>query len=427
MLDIEYLHPCDQVAMIMDRVYAYGMTTTSGGNVSLRDDSGEIWITPAKLDKGRLKPESVVHLRGGRATRDDVSPSSEYPFHEAIYRARPDVRAVLHAHPSALVAFSIVGRVPDTRIIPQAASVCGRVGFAPYAVPGSARLGDNIAATFAEGYNCVLLENHGVVCAGGNLLEAYHRFETLDFCARLIIRASTLGAYNALTEDQLAMFHHNRHYLPVFRPQHRTNQERKLRKFIRDIVHRAYDQHLMTSTEGVLSARLDDRSFLITPTGVDRHYLEVGDIVLIQDGRREADKVPSRSVLLHKAIYDRHPHVKAIISAQAPNSTSFAVTNAELHSRCIPESYLVLRDIPRIPYGVQFGSGDEVAEYLSPERPVVLLQNDAVLATGDSLLQAYDRLEVAEFTAHALLNAIPLGDLSPMDDARIEELLRVFS
>ncbi|HOQ89642.1 MAG TPA: class II aldolase/adducin family protein, partial [Candidatus Hydrogenedentes bacterium] len=155
---VEFLHPCDQVAMIMDRVYAYGMTTTSGGNVSMRDDSGDIWITPAKLDKGRLKPESVVHMRSGKATRSDVAPSSEYPFHEAIYKVRPDIKAVLHAHPSALVAFSIVKNVPDTHIIPQAAYVCGKVGFAPYAVPGSSQLGENIAAAFEEGYNCVLLE-----------------------------------------------------------------------------------------------------------------------------------------------------------------------------------------------------------------------------------------------------------------------------
>ena len=121
-------------------------------------------------------------------------PSSEYPFHRAIYERRPDIRAVLHAHPAALVAFSLVRQIPDTSIIPQARAVCGAVGYAPYAIPGSEELGRNLAEAFAKGFDTVLLENHGVATGGHDLLEAFQRFETLDFCARTLINASALGA-----------------------------------------------------------------------------------------------------------------------------------------------------------------------------------------------------------------------------------------
>ena len=136
-----YMHPCDQIEMLMARVYQYGMTTTSGGNLSVIDEKGDIWISPAGVDKGSLKAEDVVRVRANGEVNGRHAPSSEYPFHKAIYESRPGIGAILHAHPSALVAFSVVGKVPDTTILPQADHICGAAGFAPYAIPGSETLG----------------------------------------------------------------------------------------------------------------------------------------------------------------------------------------------------------------------------------------------------------------------------------------------
>ena len=87
----------------------------------------------------------------------------------------------------------MVGQVPNTRLFHQAWEVCGEAGFAPYALPGSERLGANIARTFQDGYHCVILENHGVVVGGDTLQQAFQRFETLEFTAKTIIKASMLG------------------------------------------------------------------------------------------------------------------------------------------------------------------------------------------------------------------------------------------
>lgn len=421
-MEFDLIHPRDQLAMLMHRVYRYGMTTTSGGNMSIRDDNGDIWITPAGVDKGTLTGNDIVLVKSNGQVEGRHRPSSEFPFHKAIYECRPDLRGIVHAHPCALVSFSIVRKISPTSIIPQAREICGTVGFAPYALPGSELLGKNIALAFKQGFDSILMENHGVVCGGKNVLDAFHRFETLDFCARLVIKASMLGAYCELNDDQIALLDHQKHLLPEFDPKLRTNQEKEFRKQIKEIVHRAYDQQLMTSTEGVISVRLDDDSFLITPTGKDRRLLDISDIVLIRNRERERGKLPSRSVVLHERIYQDHSHIQAIISAQAPNATAFGVTATKFDTRTIPESYILLRDIPKIPYGAQYLDEPAISRRLDRNTPVILIENDAILTTGKSLLEAFDRLEVAEFSARSLINASLLGGMIAMDESQTREL-----
>src|SRR4051812_37928602 len=153
------VHPRQEIVETIERIYAYRMTTTSGGNLSIKDENGDVWITPARVDKGSLRREDIVCVRSDGRIEGAHPPSSEHPFHQSIYRMRPDIRAVVHAHPVALVAFSICRQAPDTALFPQAGHVCGKVGYAPYALPGSEALGERIAQAFAGGFHCVMLEN----------------------------------------------------------------------------------------------------------------------------------------------------------------------------------------------------------------------------------------------------------------------------
>jgi len=114
------MHPVEQINVIIGRIYRSGMTTTSGGNVSIRDDNGDIWITPSGVDKGSLTPKDIMCVKKDGTVIGPHKPSSELPFHKAIYETRPELTAIIHAHPPALVAFSIAHKVPDTKIIPQA-------------------------------------------------------------------------------------------------------------------------------------------------------------------------------------------------------------------------------------------------------------------------------------------------------------------
>lgn len=420
------IHPRDEIMQTMSRIYRSRMTTTSGGNLSIRDEAGDIWISPARVDKGTLTRRDIVCVRRDGTVDGPHPPSSEFPFHKAIYSARPDITAIVHAHPVALVAFSICQSAPNTRLFHQSHSVCGRVGFAPYACPGSEQLGANIAITFAQGNDSVILENHGVVVGGDSLAHAFQRFEAFEFAAKTLIKAQQLGEVRYLDDAKLQQAAARSVALATFAPPTATPLERELRRQLCEFLSRGCRQRLLISTEGSFSARLDDESFLITPTQKDREILNAEDLVLISAGRRETGKKASRAVLAHQAIYQKHADVQAIVFAHPVNATAFSVTNEKFDTRTIPESYVFLLDVARVPYGVQYTNDDRLADFVSPSSPVAILENDGVLVTGSSVLDTFDRLEVLESTAEAVINARAIGEVSVMPNAVIDELRSAF-
>lgn len=422
----DLVHPRDEIMQTMERIYRYRMTTTSGGNLSIRDANGDIWISPARVDKGSLTRNDIVCVKPGGTVEGLHPPSSEFPFHQAVYAARPDIRAIVHAHPVALVAFSICGQTPDTRLFHQAHFVCGQPGFAPYACPGSQKLGQNIAATFAQGPDCVILENHGVVVGGKSLSHAFQRFEALEFAGKTVIKARHLGEVRCLTAEQLERAQSRRVDFQPFVPSAACIQEKELRRQLTLFIRRGCRQRLLISTEGSFSARLDADSFLITPSQRDRETLDLSDLVLVRGDECESRKRPSRAAAAHRAIYLRHPGVQAIVFAHPVNATAFSVTPSTFDARTIPESYIFLRDVQRVPYGIQYATDGQIADYVSPGSPAAVLENDGVLVTGNSVLDAFDRLEVLESTAEALINARALGVVAAMPESVIAELKKVF-
>lgn len=424
-MDPLWLHPRDQLVATMARIYRQRMTTTSGGNLSIRDTDGSVWITPARVDKGALQPADIVRLKPEGGHEGAHPPSSEWPFHAEIYRRRPDLGAVVHAHPSALVAFSICRRLPDTRVQSHAFAVCGRLAFAPYACPGTQELGRNIAAVFAEGADCVLLENHGVVIGGRDLAEAFQRFETLEFVARTLAYAATLGPVT--TVPPAALGHDTEPVYAALPPAPPDNLERELRQEICRFVHRAYQQKLLISTAGAFSARLGPDRFVITPRRRDRLNLRAEGLVHVSGEACSIGQSPSRAARLHAEIYARHPEVGAIINAQPACASAFAITSVALNTRTIPESAVVLRGVPKLPFLRLVEDATEIARHLSlKQSPVILVANEGAVVVGRTLLEAFDRLEVLEATAEAVLTARPLGPLVPMSDAAMAELARVF-
>lgn len=427
-LNTKLMHPAEQICIIISRIYRGGMTTTSGGNLSIMDDNGDMWITPSGIDKGSLKPSDIMCVKADGTVVGPHKPSSEYPFHRALYRMRPKMRSVIHAHPAGLVTFSIVHQIPNTSILPQVHAVCGPIGFAPYDVPGSEALGEKIAEEFRKHpeYKAVIMENHGVVLAGEDIADAYQRFETLELCARTIINAKTLGEPIYLTDEQLN-FHESRlpndfqHFMNVAHP----SEERAIRTEICRMVRRACDQKLMSSSYGTVSMRWKDNDFLITPTGVQRWDIDEEDIVQIKDGMAEAGKLPSHSAALHYEIYRRNPKVNAIVLTQCPSLMGFCTTDTKFDVRTIPESWIFLQDVPKFEFGSQYTKPAEVAEVFK-NRPCAMLANDSVVVASDSLINAFDRLEVAEFAAKSLILAKPVGDLHPITDKEVEDLRVAF-
>ena len=427
-MKFDYLHPKEKVAEILSRIYSFGMTTTSGGNVSMKDEEGNIWITPSAVDKGSLSAADIIRIDKDGQPDGLHPPSSELPFHMAIYRARPDIKGIIHAHSPILVSFSLIKKVPNTRIIPQAYQLCGKTGFASYELPGSEALGLSISHEFEKGINSVIMENHGTVVGGASLQQAFARFETLEFCAKTEAQATAIGKVNSLTDEQISSFHKRRSKeWPEFEHQNIAQKELEIRAELIRLIKRAYQQKLIISTFGTFSARLDDDAFIITPTGRDRYYMRRQDLVLIKNGLKEKGKYPSRSSEVHRQIYKDHPEINCIIFAQSPYATAYAVARKPLDTRTIPESYILLRELPLQLYGDQYQEGKGLSAALSPQTPIVLIENDSVLVTGDSILSTFDRLEVAEFSAQSLTLASQMGELQPIQEDRIIELKKQFN
>lgn len=428
-LDVNLMHPAEQIAIIIGRIYRSEMTTTSGGNLSIMDENGDMWITPAAIDKGSLTPADIMCVKADGTIIGPHRPSSEYPFHKAIYKMNPHIHSVIHAHPPGLVTFSMVHQVPDTSIIPQARETCGPVGFAEYALPGSELLGKKIVAEFKKNpdYKAVIMENHGVVVAGDDIADAYQRFETLELCARTILNAKTLGEPKYLSEEQILQHEKAvntpfQHFMNVEHP----SDERAIRAEICKIVRRACSQGLMCSSYGTASVRWRGNDFLITPSSMQRWDLDPEDIVQVKDGMVEAGKNASRSVALHYEIYRRNPKVNSIILTQSPALMGFCTTGVKFDVRTIPESWIFLQDIPTFPFGSQYNEHlTELADEFK-QRPFVMLENDSVVVTGDQLINTFDRLEVADFSARSLILAAPLGKLNPITDEEIKELRVAF-
>lgn len=417
----EMLHPADQLVMMIDRVYHYGMTTTSGGNLSIRDDNGDIWITPSSVDKGSLTRRDIMQVKPDGTVIGPHKPSVELPFHRHIYKLRPDIRAILHAHPPTLVAFSLARKNPDFFLTPEIQQVCGKVDMAAYEVPGSEKLGDYISEKFAAGCDSVMMENHGVVCGAPTMEKAFMAFETLDFSARMELNAKKLGAVRHITAEQIRADGETP-VLPAFARGPLSSEEAGIRRDLCAMAHRCYDQHLFTAASGAYSYRLSDGSIVITPEGRDRKYLEEQDLVLVKDGQVEQGKTPDRTVRLHEAIYRKNPAVRSVMISKAPCIMAFACTDAPFDSRTIPESYIALRDVKRLPFGAGQQDPEAVASLISDRVPVVFMENQYAVATGANLLKAFDCMEVLEYSAKALIMVPDIGQLVTISPEEVRQI-----
>ncbi|PKM40785.1 MAG: aldolase [Firmicutes bacterium HGW-Firmicutes-9] len=421
------LTPAEQIASVMRRVYDRGLTTATGGNISMMDDHGDIWITPKGYDKGSLTAEDIVCVHPDGSYEGKHAPSSEIFFHRATYRARPDFRAVVHAHPVYCIAFSLTRTLPRIDLLPDTLAACKHMRLSKYAMMGSPELGENMFAEFSKGADVVFLENHGVCVGGKNLLEAYQLFETIEFAAKLDLLSRKIGTPRALTAEQLTLWESRRAPdTSVLLTYEAGEVENALRKEMVQKLHRGCEHALVFGAVGVCSTRVDETSFLITPDGMDNDLLEENDLVFVKSGEIKAGKHPAKELALHAAIYDKHPEINAIFSATPAHVAAYASANQRFETSTVPESYYMLRSVPTAPFDEFISSPDTAASRFSEKTPVVLFENARIVTTGNSLFTALDRLEVAEATAASILTAQDAGKVILLNDTEIQALKTTF-
>lgn len=466
-----------ELANTMGHIYRHGMTTTSGGNLSAIDGLGNIWITPSGTDKGSLMPDDVVCVAPDGTVEGLHRPSMEYPLHSEVYKARPDIRALIHAHPPVLTSFSIVHRIPDTSVVREWRKICRSVGYAGYAIPGSSNMAEMVASEFSKGHDAVIMENHAVVAGGRDLAEALARLEALECCAGAIHAAGFIGEVvipeyapedlfdqPSGTDVSLSGGHPTDGYVDLpgrdsalgSGGDTMSKDEELLADEICRMAVRACNRGLMYGYCGTVSARSGSDSYLITPKNILRCELTRQDITMVRPGEVTGNLTPSDgstitggdtpsggsvpsdgstrtggicssgNTWLIPEIYRRFPTVNAVIMTQPMYLMAFAVTGKEIDVRTIPESWLLLRKIPVVPATALTLEKEEIFAKLAAGSPAVLICNDSVLVTGENLLQAFDRLEVAEMTARSLIVGQSLGPVKPISSQDISELRKAF-
>ncbi len=414
-------HPADIIVDVMNRLYNHRLTTTSGGNLSIMDDEGNMWISPGSIDKGNLTRKDIMCVKKDGTIVGPHKPSSEYPFHLAVLRSRPDLKAVLHAHPPTLVAYSLMRKIPALDIYPGLSDLFGTMGIAEYALPGSEKLGECIATEFRKGYDTVVLENHGVVIGAKSLDLAFAMFEALDFAARTGIGASMLKKpIRSRGDVTLNKKEYEASICPV---RDLTNEEIDKREELCKLSARSYEHQLFTAIGGTFAARLSDGGMLITPADEDLLKLTPNDIVYVKDGCCEAGKTPSQYAYLAEKIFAKQADVAAVTFSVAPYIMSFACTEAEFDSRLIPESYICLKNVSRFTVNDLASDSDKVTSALTMKDPIAIVENECAIVCGNSPINAYDRMEVMEYGAESICKTASYGcDIIRISDEEIEEI-----
>jgi L-fuculose-phosphate aldolase len=185
------------------RLYARAYIASNDGNISARLDDHRLITTPKSVSKGFMTPDMMVVVDyEGRKVSGERDPSTELPMHLEIYRNRPDVGAVVHAHPPLATGFAVAG-IPLTRaVLAEVITTLGSIPIAEYGTPSTSELPDAVRK-YIKAHDGMLLANHGAVTCGPDVMSAYFKMETIEHFAKISLVARLLGRENLISRDEV--------------------------------------------------------------------------------------------------------------------------------------------------------------------------------------------------------------------------------
>jgi L-fuculose-phosphate aldolase len=185
------------------RLWTRGYVASNDGNISVRLDDSRILTTPKSVSKGFMTPDMmVVTDLAGRKVAGDRDPSTELKMHLAVYEHRPDVRAVVHAHPPLATGFAVAGIALDRAVLAEVICTLGSIPIADYATPSTEELPDAVKQ-YIRAHDGLLLANHGALTVGADLYNAYYKMETIEHFAQISLVARTLGGERLISRDEV--------------------------------------------------------------------------------------------------------------------------------------------------------------------------------------------------------------------------------
>ena len=192
-----------EICEVGHKLYNMGFVAANDGNISVKVSDHEFYCTPTGVSKGSLTPDMIIKVdENGNKLEGKLNPSSEIKMHMRVYRDRPDVNAVVHAHPPIATAFTVAGIELDQYILPEAVLTIGSVPTCDYGTPSTMEIPDSLAPDI-QTHDAFLLENHGALTVGCNLTKAQFIMEEVEFNAKICKYAMELGAVHEIPNDQL--------------------------------------------------------------------------------------------------------------------------------------------------------------------------------------------------------------------------------
>ena len=185
---------------VCKRIYARGYVASNDGNVSVRVSEDRVLTTPTGMSKGFLTEEQLILCdMEGEKISGDLSPSSEVKMHIMVYQEREDVNAVVHAHPVTATGFAVAGIPLAQCVLPEVVITLGEIPIAEYGTPSTEEIPNSIRQ-YIQDYDAFLLANHGALTIGPDVVNAYHKMETLEHFAQITLVARQLGQVNVLSD-----------------------------------------------------------------------------------------------------------------------------------------------------------------------------------------------------------------------------------
>ena len=186
------------------KLWQKGFVAANDGNISVKISDNEYYCTPTGVSKASLTPDMIIKVdRDGKKLEGKLNPSSEIKMHMRVYRERPDVNAVVHAHPPVATAFTVADIDLDQYVLPEAVLTIGAVPTCDYGTPSTMEIPDSLDP-YLQDHDAFLLRNHGALTVGCNLTKAFFVMEEVEFNAVICKHAMDLGAVHEISRDQLA-------------------------------------------------------------------------------------------------------------------------------------------------------------------------------------------------------------------------------
>ncbi|MDS0280748.1 class II aldolase/adducin family protein [Haloarcula onubensis] len=420
-----------------------GLTKGTGGNISVKTEDGTVAISPSGMayDDIGVDDVPVVDIDGEQVA-GEKKPSSEFRMHTDVLRERDDVGAIVHNHsPYASTFASIDEPVEASHYL--IAFIGDEIPVASYETYGTAELAEVALETLGEEYNACLLENHGVLATGATAEKAYEVALMVEYCARIHYQARSIGEPELLSDGEIdTLLERFANYGQVEEGDERASVSasgdvsedrlqaiRPQREAVADHGRKMLHQGLTEGTGGNISTQ-DGDLVAISPSGMPYDDIDPEDVAVVDlaGDHVAGEKKPSSEVRMHTGILRERDDVGAVVHNHSPYASTFASLGRPVDA----SHYLIAFAGDQIPvagyatYGTQ-ALADLALETLGEEYNACLLQNHGVVATGETVAEAFEVALMVEYCARIHYQALNIGEPSLLADAEIDTLLDRFA